>query len=69
LKQILRSLPADKEAANNKEAAVSAIIQVLIVLACAYAGSTVAGAQFSELREAAQMANEYLITENSDRLR
>jgi hypothetical protein len=69
LKQILRSLPADKEAANNKEAAVSAIIQVLIVLACAYAGSTVAGAQFSEPPEAAQMANEYLITENSDRLR
>jgi hypothetical protein len=37
---------------------MSTIIRVLIALVCAYAGSTVAGAQFSELPEASQMANE-----------
>jgi hypothetical protein len=37
---------------------MSAIIRVLIVLACAYAGSTVAGAQFSELPDASHMAEK-----------
>jgi hypothetical protein len=37
---------------------MSNIIRVLIVLACAYAGSTVAGAQFSELPDVSQMAKK-----------
>jgi hypothetical protein len=37
---------------------MSTIIRILIVLVCAYAGSTVAGAQFSELPDAPQMANK-----------
>jgi hypothetical protein len=37
---------------------MSTIIRVLIVLVCAYAGSTVAGAQFSELPEVSQMAKK-----------
>jgi hypothetical protein len=34
------------------------IIRALIVLVCAYAGSTVAGAQFSELPDASLMAKK-----------
>jgi hypothetical protein len=37
---------------------MSAIIRVLIVLVCAYAGSMVAGAQFSELPDDSQMARK-----------
>jgi hypothetical protein len=37
---------------------MSTIIRILIVLVCAYAGSTVAGAQFSELPDVSQMANK-----------
>jgi hypothetical protein len=37
---------------------MSTIIRVLIVLVCAYAGSTVAGAQFSELPEVSQMVKK-----------
>jgi hypothetical protein len=37
---------------------MSTIIRVLIVLVCAYAGSTVAGAQFSELPDASHMAKK-----------
>jgi hypothetical protein len=37
---------------------MSTIIRVLIVLVCAYAGSMVAGAQFSELPDASQMAGK-----------
>jgi hypothetical protein len=36
---------------------MSTIIRVVIVMVCAYAGSTVAGAQFSELPEIPQMTN------------
>jgi hypothetical protein len=59
LKEILRSLVVtSQEAANKQEAAMSVIIKALVVLACAYAGLTVAGAQFSQLPEASQMASE-----------
>jgi hypothetical protein len=37
---------------------MSTIIRVLIVLVCAYAGSTVAVAQFSELPDVSQMAKK-----------
>jgi hypothetical protein len=37
---------------------MSTFIRVLIALMCAYAGSTVAGAQFPELPRASQMAEK-----------
>jgi hypothetical protein len=37
---------------------MSTIIRILIVLVCAYAGSVVAGAQFSEIPESYQAAQK-----------
>jgi hypothetical protein len=37
---------------------MSNVVRALIVLVCAYAGSTVAGAQFSELPDASHLAKK-----------
>jgi hypothetical protein len=53
LQQILGSL-----ARTRKEAEMSIIIRIFIVLVCAYAGSVVAGAQFSDIPDPYQTAQK-----------
>jgi len=53
LKQILGSL-----ARITKEAEMSIMIRIFIVLVCAYAGSVVAGAQFSDIPDPYQTAQK-----------
>jgi hypothetical protein len=53
MKQIPGSL-----ARTTQEAAMSIIIRVIIVLVCAYAGSVVAGAQFSDIPDPYQSATK-----------